>query len=76
MVMVLFFGALSGNTINNMLKAKSLGQSQLQALYGGLLPIVPLVVFGKMKKPMAGKTAYSIGTLAFGYLLYQRFLAK
>jgi len=70
------FGALSGNAINNVLKARSLGQSQLQALYGGALPMIPLILFGKMKKPLGGKTAYRIGTIAIGYLLYQRFLAK
>jgi len=69
-------GALGGNLFNGYLKAKGNNQSVLQSIYGGALPMLPLLVFGKMGKDMQGKTAYQVGAIAFAYLVYQRFMVK
>jgi len=69
-------GALGGNLLNGYLKAKGNNQSVLQSVYGGIVPIVPLIAFGRMGRDMQGKTAYTVGALAFGYLVFQRFMVK
>ena len=69
-------GALSGNLLNGYLKAKGKNESVLQSIYGGIVPMIPLLVMGRMKKDMQGKTAYQVGAMAFGYLVYQRFMVK
>ena len=69
-------GALSGNLLNGYLKAKGSNQPVLQSIYGGALPMLPLLIFGKMGKDMQGKTAYQVGAAAFAYLVYQRFMVK
>ena len=66
-------GAVGGNIINNSLKEYSVNGSGIQSVYGGLLPIVPLAIAGRMKKPLEGKTAYSIGAMSIAYLLFQRY---
>lgn len=69
-------GALGGSMMNNYLKAKGDNISPIQSLMGGLVPMLPLAFMGYRKKNMQGQTAYTVGSIAFAYLLYQRFMVK
>ncbi len=67
-------GALGGNALSNWLKSSSINREEgIKSLGGSALSIAPLIIAAKMNKNMEGKTAYTIGSLAFGYLVYQRF---